>query len=105
VAQELAGLASAHGARRVVIGYPLNMNGSVGDKAAAAAELAATLGAVLDSTHQGLGADVVLQDERRTTVQAAAQLRSAGRKAKAQRRVIDQAAAVVILQAAIDSPH
>jgi putative Holliday junction resolvase len=95
LAAEIADLAERHRAKRVVVGYPLNMNGTVGRKAAEAAELAAALAA--------LGVETALQDERRTTVQASAQLRAAGRRAKEQRPVIDQAAAVLILQAALDA--
>lgn len=42
-------------------------------------------------------------DERLSTVQATGQLRSAGKKAKKQRSIIDQAAAVAILQSWLDS--
>jgi putative Holliday junction resolvase len=44
-----------------------------------------------------------LVDERLSTVQAAADLRAAGRSSKNQRHVIDQAAAVILLQHAVDS--
>lgn len=47
--------------------------------------------------------EVRLVDERMTTVTASRQLREAGRKARQQRSVIDQAAAVAILQHAIDT--
>ena len=42
-------------------------------------------------------------DERLSTVQAQAGFREAGRSQKSQRRVIDQAAAVILLQHALDS--
>jgi putative Holliday junction resolvase len=95
VASEIADLAERHGANLAVVGWPLNMDGTPGPKAAEADQLARTLAAK--------GLQAVLCDERRTTVQASAQLRAAGRKAKAQRPVIDQAAAVLILQAALDA--
>ncbi|MDR0592690.1 MAG: Holliday junction resolvase RuvX, partial [Bifidobacteriaceae bacterium] len=63
------------------------------------AAVAADLGAAL----RGGGVGAALLDERRTTAQAQAQLRAAGRRAKTQRPVIDQQAAVLILQAALDT--
>ena len=42
-------------------------------------------------------------DERMSTVSAAAALRAAGRPGRRQRSVIDQAAAVVILQGVLDA--
>ena len=49
-----------------------------------------------------IGVPVRLADERLTTVSAARSLRDAGVRAKAQRGVIDQAAAVAILQGWLD---
>ncbi|MDR2372619.1 MAG: Holliday junction resolvase RuvX [Bifidobacteriaceae bacterium] len=95
LAARLVEVAAERGARRVIVGWPLNMNGTVGPKAAEAAELAAAL--------EAAGMPAALQDERRTTAQAQAQLRAAGRAARAQRPIIDQAAAVLILQAALDA--
>ncbi|MDR0627445.1 MAG: Holliday junction resolvase RuvX [Bifidobacteriaceae bacterium] len=95
LAARLAELAQAEGARQVVVGYPLNMDGSAGPKAREAASLAERL--------RALGVATALQDERRSTVEAAGQLRAAGRSTRAQRDVIDQAAAVLILQAALDA--
>ena len=47
--------------------------------------------------------EIVTHDERLTTVEAQAQLHAAGRNVKNSRDVIDQAAAVVILQHYMDS--
>jgi putative Holliday junction resolvase len=95
LADHLAGLARDENARRVVVGWPLNMDGTAGPKAAEAAGLAAAL--------EARGVETALQDERRTTAQASAQLREAGRNSRTQRAVIDQAAATLILQAALDA--
>ena len=46
---------------------------------------------------------VRLVDERLSTVQAQSELRAAGRSQKNQRGVVDQAAAVILLQHALDS--
>jgi putative Holliday junction resolvase len=95
VAEEIHRLAEESGASRVVIGLALNMNGTEGPNAAEARRLADAL--------EALGSKTLLQDERRSSVQAEAQLRQAGRSARRQRAVVDQAAAVVILQAALDA--
>ena len=47
--------------------------------------------------------EVRLVDERMTTISASRQLHEAGRSARAQRQVIDQAAAVAILNQALDA--
>lgn len=81
----------------VIVGLPLNLRGertlSTEDAVGFAEKLALQLLGV---------ADVRLVDERLSTVSAQGQLRQAGRKTKESRGVIDQAAAVVILQHALD---
>ncbi|MFV0433547.1 MAG: Holliday junction resolvase RuvX [Leucobacter sp.] len=82
----------------VVVGLPLNLRGertaSTEDADAFARRLAARLHAE--------GVFVRLVDERLSTVSAQGQLRQAGKKTKQSRNIIDQAAAVVILQHALD---
>ncbi|MDD5351029.1 MAG: Holliday junction resolvase RuvX [Chthoniobacteraceae bacterium] len=81
----------------VVIGLPRNMNGTYGPAAEKAREFAAKL--------QKLAPEcgVKFWDERLTTVAAQRQLHEAGRNVKNSRAVIDQAAAVLILQGYLDS--
>jgi putative Holliday junction resolvase len=80
----------------VIVGLPVSMSGREGPAAAIAREFAVHLS-------QLLPADTVrLYDERLTTVTAESGLRERGVKGKARRLVIDQAAAVVRLQAALD---
>jgi putative Holliday junction resolvase len=85
------------GARTVVVGLPLSLDGTDGPAArqarAEAEELAGSLGAV----------PVVLFDERLTTVSAQAALGQAGRRGRAAREVVDSAAAAVLLQAWLDA--
>ncbi|MEI8234952.1 MAG: Holliday junction resolvase RuvX [Verrucomicrobiota bacterium] len=80
-----------------VIGLPRNMNGTYGPAAEKAREFAAKL--------QKLAPSCALKfwDERLTTVAAQKQLHEAGRNVKNSRAVIDQAAAVLILQGYLDS--
>jgi len=80
----------------VVIGLPRNMNGTYGPAAEKVREFAAKLQVVAP------GCAVKFWDERLTTVAAQKQLHEAGRNAKTSREVIDQAAAVLILQGYLD---
>jgi putative Holliday junction resolvase len=101
VAARLAGLAAEHQVSTVVVGLPLHLNGTQGAAAQAALALVEHLKAALG---EGPAAPrVVLQDERGSTVQAHGLLRQAGRSSKRHRPVVDQVAAVVILQAALDA--
>ncbi|MEZ0089831.1 Holliday junction resolvase RuvX [Streptacidiphilus sp. EB129] len=92
----LVALAEEYEAVEVVVGLPRSLNGREGPAAvkvrAYAEQLARRLAPV----------PVRLVDERMTTVTAAAGLRASGVKAKKGRSVIDQAAAVVILQSALE---
>jgi putative Holliday junction resolvase len=80
----------------VYVGLPRHLSGSEGAATADAREFASRLAAAVAPV------EVRLVDERMTTVTAHAQLRSAGRRTKTHRSVIDQAAAVIILQSALD---
>ena len=86
-------------AATVVVGLPLSLSGEVGPAARAALEEAAALRELL----QPLGVSVETADERFTTVEAERSLRAAGRTGKKARRVIDSAAAMVLLQAWLDN--
>jgi putative Holliday junction resolvase len=91
----LAQLASEFEAIEIVIGLPLALSGretaSTADARAVARELAAA---------QQI--PVRLVDERLSTVSAQTALQRSGRNAKNSRSVIDQVAAVIILQHALD---
>jgi RNAse H-fold protein YqgF len=91
----VAALVAEHEAAGVVVGLPRTMRGEEGPAAAAAREFGTALEAVLD-------VPVEYVDERLTTVVATRQLRAAGRSAKRQRAVVDQVAAVGILQSWLD---
>jgi putative Holliday junction resolvase len=85
-------------ATTVVVGLPLSLSGSTGPAARAA--LAET--EALRAAFEPLGVAVETADERFTTVEAQRSLSAAGRKGKAARRVVDSAAAMVLLQAWLD---
>ena len=93
----IAGIVAEHGAMEVVVGLPLSLDGRPGPAAAAARDFARALAPVVAPV------PVRLVDERLSTVSATRGLRAAGRSAKASRSVIDQAAAVEIVQYAVDT--
>ncbi|OBH29564.1 Holliday junction DNA helicase RuvA [Mycobacterium sp. E342] len=94
--RRLAELAAELGAVEVVVGLPRTLADRTGPSAVDAMELADTLAQRIAPT------PVRLADERLTTVSAQRSLRAAGVRAKEQRAVIDQAAAVAILQSWLD---
>jgi putative Holliday junction resolvase len=94
---ELAALVTDHDAVGVVIGLPRTMAGQEGR----AAQLAREYGAAL--ARRIAPVEVEFVDERLTTVTAGRTLSSHGVRGRAQRAVIDQVAAVVILQHWLDT--
>jgi len=92
----IAEIAAEHEAIEVVVGLPTSLSGRESHAAKAAREYAARLAARLAPI------PVRLVDERLTTVTAQRRLRSSGIRARQQRDIIDQAAAVELLQAALD---
>lgn len=98
--RRLAQLAADLGAVEVVVGLPRTLADRTGPSARDAIELARELAKALD--HREMPIPVRLADERLTTVVAQQSLRAAGVRAKGQRGVIDQAAAVAILQGWLD---
>ena len=89
--ERIAQLAEMRKIRTLVVGLPIRMDGSEGTSAAKVRAFAGLL-------HERLPAlPLIFVDETLTTSTAAAKLREAGRSAKKQKGIIDQAAAVEIL--------
>lgn len=86
-------------AELLVVGLPLSLDGRRRQAAVAAEEEASALRELLAP----LGVAVETFDERLTTVTAERSLAAAGHGGKARRRVVDQAAAAVLLQAWLDA--
>jgi putative holliday junction resolvase len=82
-------------AELVIVGLPLNMNGTYGPAAKGAVAEAAELASVV-------GVPVETFDERMTTVSADRVLKEANVTARNRRKVVDKIAAAVILQAWLD---
>lgn len=81
----------------VVVGLPRSLSGGEGPSAVKVREFAAVLARRIDPVQ------VRLCDERLTTVSAESMLRDRGRKGQDRRSVVDMAAAVLILQNALDT--
>ncbi len=90
-------LAAEHDAFEVVVGLPRSLSGQEGPAARRVREYARALAAALAPR------PVRLVDERFSTVAAERTLRERGRRGRRQRAVVDQQAAVVILQTALDT--
>jgi putative Holliday junction resolvase len=82
--------------RTIVVGMPRNMDGTFGPAAQKAREF-------IEALKSQTACLVVPWDERLTTVSAQRSLHEAGKNAKAQRAVIDQVAAQILLQSWLDS--
>jgi len=91
VVPALRALIDERGAERLVVGLPLNMDGSEGPMAAEARAFAAVLA-------QALAIEVDLEDERLTSEEAEDVMREAGLRPPERRRVRDSLAAAVLLR-------
>ena len=90
-AAEIKKLLEESGAERLVMGFPRNMDGSEGPRAALYREFAAYLGEVT-------GMEVVLWDERRTTVEAHQILSDCNYHGKRRKNTVDAVAASLIFE-------
>jgi putative holliday junction resolvase len=95
--EEVAALVAQHEAVEVVVGLPRSLSGREGPAARTARDYADRVAARVAPV------PVRLLDERLTTVTAERTLADRGVRGRDRRRVVDQAAAVVILQAALDA--
>ena len=94
-AERIAAIASDRRAIAVFIGLPRTLKGDEGSSAQMAETFARRVAELT-------AADVRLIDERFSTSTASRALTGAGKSARNQRQIIDQAAAVVILETALD---
>lgn len=94
--REIAALVAEHDVVQIVVGLPRTLAGADGPAAVTARAFGADLAAVVDVA-------VEFSDERLTTVVATRQLRERGVTGRRRRAVVDQAAAVAILQGWLDS--
>ena len=97
--ERIATIARDMGVETIVVGLPLRISGEKGT----AAEKVEKFARKIEETLTNDNITIVLHDERLTTVEAQRQLHEAGKTVKNSRGIIDQAAAVVILQDYLDS--
>ena len=91
VVQEIRKIIAEHGVSELVLGYPKNMDGTLGPRAEKAAAFAETL-------REATGLQVTLWDERRTTIDAHNILANSGKNAKKRKQTVDAVAAALILE-------
>lgn len=87
----VANAAEEYGVGEVVVGYPLNMDGSAGEKAQRCELFAKGLAKIIPIP-------VRLWDERQTTMQAATYLNETNVRGKKRKDCIDEVAATIILE-------
>ena len=91
VLSKLEELIREYGVEELVLGYPKNVDGTLGPRA----EKAQAMEQVLKGR---FALPVILWDERRTTIDAHNILQSAGKNAKKRKAVVDSVAAALILE-------
>ena len=91
VAKQVSELAAEHHAELVVVGDPVNMDGTRGERSEKCREFAELL-----ETEYGLQTDMM--DERLTTVEAHRALNTVNVRGKERKNVVDAVAAVIILE-------
>lgn len=89
-------LVKDYGVERVIVGFPRNMNGTVGPRGEKTQEF-------IDLLKERLGIEILKWDERLTTVAANRIMHEMGVKTNKKKGVVDQIAAVYILQGFLDS--
>lgn len=92
----IAAVAKEYGAERIVLGLPINMDGSFGPRA----EKTKSFGTVLERVG---GVKVVYKDERLTTVSAEKTLIACNMRREKRKQVIDTLSAQIILQSYLDA--
>ena len=96
VALRAVELAKELGAEKIVLGYPKNMNGTVGDRGKKSKKLANEIKSLMDIP-------VILWDERLTTVSAHNLMNETNVRGEKRKDSVDKIAAAFILQSYLDS--
>ena len=91
VLSEILRLIEEHGVTELVLGYPKNMDGTLGPRAEKCESFGETL-------KEAASLPVTLWDERRTTVEAHAILFAGGKNGKPRKKVVDAVAASLMLE-------
>jgi len=89
-------LVAEYGVEKIVLGFPKNMNNTIGERAEKTLDLKEAL-------ERRTGLPVILWDERLTTVEAERTLIESGVRRENRKQYVDKIAAVFILQGYLDS--
>jgi putative Holliday junction resolvase len=93
---EIASLVEEYEVEKIVVGHPLQLDGTAGEQAR-------RVEAYVEKLREAAGVPIILRDEGLSTVRAREMMIEAGTKQKDRRTRIDAVAAAVILQDYIDS--
>lgn len=93
--EELIEIIKNENVEALVLGYPLNLNGSISDRCVISQNFKEKLENIIDTP-------IYLQDERLTTVEANNILMMNGTRRDKRKKVVDKIAAVLILQTFLD---
>ena len=93
--EEIIGLAKKHNISKFVVGLPYSLSGAIGKQAEKVLLFSKQIAQATD-------VEIIMQDERLTSVSANQKLREAGKKGSKLKNEMDAAAATVILQAYLD---
>lgn len=89
-------IAEDYDIKKIIVGFPMNMNGTIGVRAEKTLEF-------IEMLRERINIEIIKWDERLSTVAANRTLRELGFKVSRKRDVVDQVAAVYILQGYLDS--
>ena len=95
-AQSIIDEVKARGVSRIIVGYPKNMDGTIGPRAVKSEQLVEVLRTMTDI-------EIILWDERLTTKSAHQILSETGRSGKKRKNTIDAVAAALILESYLRS--
>jgi putative Holliday junction resolvase len=93
--KEIVGLARKHDISKIIVGLPYSLSGAIGKQAEKVLLFSKQIAQATD-------VEIIMQDERLTSVSANQKLREAGKKGSKLKNEMDAAAATVILQAYLD---
>ena len=96
VVRRIAVLTVEHSVDKIVVGYPLNMDGSAGKRAQVTDRF-------IDDLSCAVTCPVVKRDERLTSVYAARTMQETGESATRNKAKVDILSAIIILQSYLDS--
>ncbi len=91
VLEKVAAAAIEYDAQQIIVGYPKNMNGTIGERAKKCEEFAQKLASMVS-------VPVRLWDERQTTVTAIGYMNETNTRGKKRKETIDAVAATIILE-------